>query len=528
MKKNAEKQNNLSVFYFDKQAADNAIRFIESHCRYVEGEWALKDDTRIKLEPWQKKIISDIIGWKVKETGLRKYREVYLEVPRKNAKSTLIACFIILGLFVENEPAAQFISAASNQPQAKIVHEIVKKMIAASPELSSMSQSFRDTILYENKTYKAISADAKGKHGANTAWGIIDELHEQPDRDLYDVIRTSMGSRRQPLLISITTAGQDLNSICYELHEHTLKVNSGVIVDESFYGVIYGAEPKDDWTDPKVWKKANPNYGVSIKPDFLLKEFERAKNTPSFENTFKRLYLNIWTNSKERWLSDVAWVKNNEHFEFFDGDTYGALDLSSTSDLSAFTIGSKTDKFKSKTWFWLPEEKARNSADKNNINYSQWVKEGLIKETSGNVIDYEVIIEDIINLCNEYNVKVVAYDPYNALQVILKLEASGINCFKHSQGILAMTSPLKEFERLIVKGDFVNNENKVLRWMAGNAVLKTDNGGNCKLDRSKQEHKIDGLITNVMCLSMLMMNSISQSESYLATMTEEDIKALFI
>ena len=335
----------MTKFYFDKEAASKAINFIERFCTHTKGELTGK---KLLLEDWQKKIIGDLFGWK-QENGLRKYRTAFIEVPRNNGKSTLCAAIALYMLFADSERGSEVYSAAGDRAQAGIVFEIAKQMILKNSELIKRSKVFRNSITNESKGnfYQAISSDSKTKHGYNANCIIFDELHTQPNRDLYDVLTTSTGSRREPLCISITTAGFDKNSICYEVYNYAKQVKDKLIEDESFYSSIFEAELDSDLTDEEVWKKSNPNYGVSLRKEYMRRESQRAMDVPSYQNTFKRLMLNIWTDSQTAWIGAKEWelcegevdlqkLKNKE--------CYLGLDLASTRDISALVLLFKEDK----------------------------------------------------------------------------------------------------------------------------------------------------------------------------------------
>ena len=295
----------MTDFYFDKQAASKAIGFIETFCSHTKGEL---HGEKLLLEDWQKKIIGDLFGWK-QENGLRKYRTAFIEVGRKNGKSTLCAAIGIYMLFSDDERGSEIYSAAGDRQQAGIVFEIAKQMILNNKELTKRAKVFRNSITNESKGnfYQAISSDSKTKHGFNANCIIFDELHTQPNRDLWDTLLTSTGSRRQPLCIAITTAGYDRQSICWEIYNYSKQVQDNIIEDSSFYSAIYEAEIEDDITLQKTWKKANPNYGISLRKEYMQREAQRAIDVPSYQNTFKRLMLNIWTDSITAWIGNKEW-----------------------------------------------------------------------------------------------------------------------------------------------------------------------------------------------------------------------------
>jgi phage terminase large subunit-like protein len=262
-------------YYFDEEAADRAVNFIEQFCTHVKGELAGK---AFILEQWQKDdIVRPLFGWKSKDTDYRKYRTCYVEIPRKNGKSNLAAALALYLLFADGEPGAEIISAAGDRGQANIVYHIAQEMIKNNKHLRSKAKVLRNTIEYKSSWYKSISAEAYTKHGLNCHGIIFDELHTQPNRELWDVLTTSVGARRQPLIISLTTAGHDRASICYEMHEYSEGVLNGSIEDDSFLPVLYKAETDMDWTDPETWKKANPGYGSICNEAYFMDAVKKQR-----------------------------------------------------------------------------------------------------------------------------------------------------------------------------------------------------------------------------------------------------------
>lgn len=539
----------MSLYYYDKEAAEGAVRFIERHIRHVKGEWAAGNNPLIKLEEWQKKdILYPLFGWKHKEkdkTGinLRKYRTAYIEIPRKNAKTTLIASIGVIMLILGNEPGSEIYCVAADRDQASIVFDIAKSMILADETLSGMCQVYKNAILYNGCALKVISADVAGKHGYNASVVIFDELHTQKTRDLYDVMRTSIASRRQPMFIMITTAGDNFNSICWEQHEKATQILNGQRKDDSYLPLIYAADPSDDPYKESTWKKANPNYGVSVKPEYLKKEAENAKHSPTYENTFKRLHLNIWTNSQEKWITDLSWSKSGGKInssELIGRPCNGGLDLSSTSDLTAFTLIfppiEPNQPYISLNWFWLPEDKGKDSANKNNLNYSDWVKNGFVEETPGNVVDYDVVQIRIQEIYNTYKPTQIGYDPHNAAQIIPKLQEYGLPMYLHRQGFISMNVPSKEFER-VVNGDYIlsdgtrlpmfnHGNNPVLDWMIQNCSIDIDASQNIKPSRKRKDQKIDGIVTNIMAIGLCLVADLTKG-SYLDDLTEAEIIEMY-
>mgnify|MGYP003579963674 CR=1 FL=1 len=500
-KRSSRKAPPETGFWFDKKAAAHAVTFF-SKLKHSKGEWAGQDFT---LEPWQKAIVQDVFGWK-RADGSRRYRRVYIEVPRKNGKSTLAAGLALFLLYADSEPGAEVYSAAADRDQAAIVFEQAKAMVVAQPVLAGVSEIYRRSIVYtaQGRSYKVLSADAPTKHGLHAHGIIFDELHAQPNRDLWDVLTTSTGARRQPLVVAITTAGWDRNSICWELHDYALKVRDGIVPDDSFYPAIFAAPDEADWTDPTVWAQANPSYGRTIKADYLAAECERAKASPAYQNTFRRLHLNQWTEQADRWIDMSLWDENAGDGAPSEGAAcFGGLDLSSTTDLSAFVLlFPEGQKYRTVCRFWIPEADMRRRELRDRVPYRTWVDQGFITATPGDAIDYDVIRAEINTLARKYQIKRTAFDLWNAMQIVTQLTGDGLEMVKFGQGFASMSSPTKELLRVLLGRRLMHGGNPVLRWMAANVAVQQDAAGNLKPDKANSTGRIDGIVSLIMALGI--------------------------
>lgn len=494
--------------WFDERAAMVAERFFDRMLVHIEGPLAGKP---FVLEPWQRAIVRELFGRKV--GNRRQYRKLYLEVPRGNGKSTFAAGLALYLLVVDGEQSAKIYSAASDREQASIVYETAEKMVKASPFLSSWIKPYRNrTMIYEatGSKYIVLSSDAYTKHGLNPHGIVFDELHAQPNRELYDVLNTSMGKRSQPLMIMITTAGYDRNSICFQQHEYARQVAAGIIDDPTFYPVIYAAPEDADWTCPATWRMANPNYGVSVHEEFLRQECEVAKAIPAYQNTFRRLYLNQWIQQESRWIDMQAWDKCATALpDLSKRVCYGGLDLASTTDIAALVLAfppnAEGELFYLLPFFWIPEERMIERERRDRVPYSTWVRQGLVTATPGNVIDYAYIRQQINELAEVYELREVAFDPWNATQLSVQLQDDGINMIEMRQGFASLSGPSKEFLRLVLAGLLAHGGNPVLRWMADNVVARQDPAGNVKPDKSKSMNRIDGIVASVMAIGRAML-----------------------
>ncbi|WP_395706995.1 terminase large subunit [Casimicrobium huifangae] len=493
----------MTEFTFDERAAETAVRFFERLLIQSKGEWAGEP---FALLDWERHVLREVFGWK-RADGTRRYRIAYIEVPRKNGKSTFCAGVALYLLEADGEPGAEVYSAAADREQAAIVFDEAKSMVSASPILSKRSQVFKRsiTVQSERSVYRVLSADAYTKHGLNAHGVVFDELHAQPNRDLWDVLKTSMGARRQPLMVAITTAGYDRNSICWEMHEYARQVLDGTVEDASFFAYIAAAAPEDDWQDPVTWAKANPGLGVTVKLEYLQEEAKRAAQTPAYENTFRRLHLNQWTQQETRWLSIDAWDKCAgavDQVALGGRSCYAGLDLASTTDIAALVLvfpdGEELETYDVLPFFWIPGDNIIARVRRDKVPYDAWVREGLVMATEGNVIDYEAILVKLDELAQRFDIKELAYDRWGATKLIQSLQDRGMNVIPFGQGFASMSPPTKETLNLVLSGRLRHGGNKVLRWMANNMVVRQDPAGNVKPDKSKSTEKIDGMVATIM------------------------------
>ena len=493
-------------YWFDEVEARYAVDFFAEHLRHSKGEHA---GTPFVLEEWQRKIVGDLFGWRSAVTGCRRYSTGWIEVPRKNGKSTLAAGLGLKLLTADGESGAEVYSAAADRDQASIVFREASEMVRQAPALSEMVEIQTKALIVADTTsaYRVLSADAHTKHGLNPSGIIFDEVHAQPNRDLWDVLTTGTGARRQPMTLGLTTAGHDRNSLAYQMHEYSLKVRDGVIDDPNFYVAIFAADPGDDWKDPATWRKANPNLGVSISEDYLARECRRAQELPGYENTFKRLHLNLWTEQETRWIALDSWdacdLEVAPPAELRGRTCVVGLDLSQTTDITAcvLTFNRPDGTIDVVPRFYIPKENAEKRARRDRVPYPAWIAQGWIKATEGNVVDYDVLKEDVLALSKLYDVREVAYDPWNATQIALQLEAEGVSVIPVRQGFASMTAPAKHLEGLVLSKKIRHGGNPVLRWMISNAAIEIDAAGNIKPSKKKSTERIDGVVALINALS---------------------------
>ena len=497
------------LYWFDPAAAARVLDFFKLCCSHVEGEWAGKP---LVPEQWQYRILRDLFGWKRVADGTRKYRTVWLEVARGNGKSTLCAGVALYLTSADHEPGAKVFSAATEKDQAGIIFDIAAEMVKANRELRERFEVFKRSMYLRKggAVYRVLSGAPK-KSGLNAHGLIFDEVHEQPDRKLWDTLHTSTVKRRQPVTWAATTAGYDETTICWELHDRAVKVRDGVYDDPTLLVAIYAAdEKKDDWTSQETWRKANPNLGVSVKLEYLQNECRTALEVPAYQNTFKRLHLDIWTRQMELWMPKDKWDACGKPFPLhpLTGQTcFGGVDLSSVQDLSAFgkvwpvlDEASGAFHFFAQLRFWLPKENLREKEDKDSVPYGLWAEQGFIILTEGNIIDFDVIRAAIQRDGERYPIEEIAIDRWNSTQLTTQLEGDGFTMVPFGQGFGSMAGPTKQLMSTVLARTLHHGANPVLDWMASNVAVRTDPAGNWKPDKAASKKRIDGIVALIMAL----------------------------
>ena len=499
---------------YDKQAADHAVAFIEC-LSHTKGTWAGKP---FLLIDWQEQIIRDVFGT-LKPSGYRQFNTAYIEIPKKNGKSELAAAIALLLTCGDNEERAEVYGCAADRQQASIVFEVAKDMVTMCPALAKrvkvLASQKRLVYLPTGSYYQVLSADVANKHGFNTHGVIFDELHTQPNRRLFDVMTKGSGdARMQPLYFLITTAGDNTNSICWEVHSKAKDILDGRKTDTTFYPVIYGTEENDSWTDPKVWKKANPSLGITVGIDKVKAACESAQQNPAEENAFRQLRLNQWVKQAIRWMPMDVWDKCAFTVDpkSLEGRVcFGGLDLSSSTDITAFVLVfpplDESDKYVILPFFWIPEENIDLRVRRDHVNYDLWQKQGFLLTTEGNVVHYGFIETFIEQLGKKYNIREIAFDRWGAVQMVQNLEGLGFTVVPFGQGFKDMSPPTKELMKLTLEQRIAHGDQPVLRWMMDNIYIRTDPAGNIKPDKEKSTEKIDGAVATIMALDRALRNS---------------------
>ena len=508
----------LPTSHYDAEKADRAVRFIEN-LKHTKGRWAGK---RFWLLPWQEQIIRDVFGI-VDAHGNRQFRTAYVEIPKKNGKSELAAAVALYLLYADNEPSAEVYGAAADRQQASIVFDVARQMVDMTPALvkrSKIMAAGKRIVNYSNGGYyQVLSAEVGTKHGLNVSGLVFDELHSQPNRQLYDVLTKGSGdAREQPLYFLITTAGTDRESICYEVHMKALDLLKGTKIDPSFYPVVYGLADDQDWNDEANWYQANPSLGYTIKIDRVRDAYKDALENPAEENVFRQLRLDQWVGSTVAWIPEHVYDKGDipiDMEKLKDRDCYAGLDLSSTSDITAFVMvfppESEGENYIVLPHFWLPRETLQLRVRRDHVPYDVWEKLGLFHITEGNVVDYNFVRKTINELGKEYHICEIGVDRWNATQLITDLDGDGFVMVPIGMGFKDMSPGMKELYKLLLEGKITHGGNPILRWMAGNVVAEIDAAENIKPSKKKATEKIDGIVALIMGLDRCIRHEMTGS-----------------
>ncbi|KLU76026.1 terminase large subunit [Clostridium botulinum] len=498
---------------YDEAKAQHAVDFINC-LKHTKGRWR---GVPFELLPWQDKIIRDIYG-NIKPNGYRQYNTAYVEIPKKNGKSELAAAVALYMTCGDNEWGAEVYGCASDRQQASIVFDVAVEMVEQCPALKKRIKPIMSVkrLVYKptNSFYQVLSAEAYTKHGLNVHSVIFDELHAQPNRELFDVMTKGSGdARTQPLFFLITTAGTDRNSICFEQHQKAMDIIEGRKIDPTFYPVIYGIKDEEDWSLEENWYKANPSLGHTIDIEKVRNAFNSAKENPAEENIFRQLRLNQWVKQSTRWMPMDKWDECdfNIDIDLLKGrECYGGLDLSSTADITAFVLvfppRNDTEKYIVLPFFWIPEDNLKLRVRRDHVPYDVWEKQDFIKTTEGNVVHYGFIETFIEELGTKYNIKEIAFDRWGAVQMVQNLEGMGFTVVPFGQGYKDMSPPSKELMKLTLEERIAHGGNPVLRWMMDNIFIKQDPAGNIKPDKEKSTEKIDGAVALIMALDRSIRN----------------------
>ena len=525
-------------YWFDEAEAARAVDFFPTFLRHLKGEFA---GVPFELLDWQSELlIRPLFGWKRTSDDLRRFRRVFLEIAKKNGKSGMCSGLGLYLLHCDREPGAEIVAAAADREQAGIVFNEARDMNEVSPALAGRSETYRRSIVVPEtrSSFKVVSSDVKGRHGPNIHALLFDEFHAQPNRELYETLAKGVAARRQPIVVLITTAGDDQDSVCYEEYEYARRVMSGVYEDETYLPIIFEATEEDDWREPATWEKANPSLDVTVKRDYLEAECRAAQVEPRKQNAFKRLHLNVWTRTTDVWIP-VEWWKACPALPHVDSlvglPVAGGLDLSSTTDLTAFVLvfrlpPTTTDAEAVEVadldesgepirrtlsinydlavvpYLWMPEDRMRERSREDGVDYGVWERAGHLRTTPGSVVDYDFIYRSIVDeIAPRYKVRQIGYDPWNALQFALQLEKAGFEAVEVRQGPRTLSAACKVLHALVKAGRVHHAGNQTMTWCVANTAVKEDENENVRPVKSSPKKRIDGVVAAVTALSRLMV-----------------------
>lgn len=497
-------------YSWDAEKGQRAVDFFSERCCFTSGKPAGKP---FQPQPWQAKYIATLYGW-VRPCGSRRYRESLLAVPRKNGKTEQGAGHVLWALCADGEARAQVYSAAYTREQSSLVFEPAAVMARRDKTLSRalkvIDSTKRITHFATGSYYQALASEAANSHGKGPHTVLFDELHTQKKRDLYDGLKSGMGARDQPLFLSTTTAGTNRETICWDVWEHARRVRDGIVCDPQFLPLIYELQEGQDWRDETTWSACNPSLGVTISLEFLREEFTRANSTPLYENTFRNLYLNEWTQQASRWFSMTDWDVGAVALPELDGEPcWCGLDMSTVRDVTAFVMAFPRGEQGMCVipHFWIPRDTAVKKEHTDRVPYRHWAEQGLVTLTNGASVDHGQVRVDINQLRERYAIQEIAVDRWNAHQLMTELsEQDGYVVNQHGQGYASMSGPSKEFEKLIVGHQLIHGGHPVLRWMANNVAAEMDPAGNIKPTKSGSVNRIDGIVAAIMAVGRAVVS----------------------
>lgn len=514
---------------WDRETAERHIQFFPDVLRLAEGEHQGRPFT---LEPFQAFIVGSLFGWK-RRNGFRRFRTAYIEIAKGSGKTPLAAGIGLELLTIDGEASAEVYSAAVTKDQAKLCFRDAERMVEASPELARRIEITVNNLahLASGSFFRPVSSEHRGLDGKRVHGAIIDELHEHPTSIVVDKMRAGTKGRRQALIVEITNSGYDRHSVCYQHHEYSEKILQGVIDNDEWFAFVCGLDPCaacrdegrtqpkdgceacDDWRDPRVWPKANPNLGVSIQPSYLEEQVREAIGMPAKQNMVKRLNMCIWTEQADKWVDVALWDEGAgdplDLAALAGRSCYAGLDLSSTTDLTALVLlfppPADGEPYVVVPHFFVPAENVALRARKDRVPYDVWLRDEHLTATEGNVVDYRAIRHRVHEVAEAYDLRELVFDRWNSSQLITELMDDGITCVPLGQGFASYAAPAREFEMLVQSRRIRHGGHPVLRWCVSNVAAATDPAGNRKPDKSKSTERIDGVTGLLMALARAIL-----------------------
>lgn len=510
-------------WYFDKRSAEKVFAF----CKFLMHSPDKRSWIQFEPEPWQAAIMYIVFGWKKKD-GSRRFNYAYIEIPKKNGKTTFAAVFSNYLLFFDDEEEAEVYHAATVEKQAHICFDKAKRMIEKSPALAHRGKCLTNNVSVPSTGSKMepLGRDSESMEGINPSGAVIDEYHvfTWKNNFVFENIQSATVNRRQPLVVIITTSGRDKDLPCFEYRNLCIEILKGIKKQDDTFAVIYTLDETDDWKDPLCWKKANPNWGISVLPDRFEDEFKGAINSKVKEVSFKTKNLNLWVDAPTVWIPDETWMKCSHGLTYDDlkGQIcYGGLDLASSIDINALALFFPDVKGHPalRLFFWIPEAKIKEKEDR--VDYGYWQKGGFINVTPGSIIDIDQQSKDLLAALQDYKVEGLAYDPFMAHHgIIQNLQKGGFPVARldlYVQSIKNMSAPTKELEKIVTSAQLEHFNNPVLRWMLRNVVIIIDTNENFKPDKKRSREKIDGIIAAITAIGEYLTLTTGGSKEIYAT-----------
>lgn len=498
---------------FSPERARYVLRFF-GFLRHSKGKWA---GHPFELSPWQQFMIWVLFGWErwseKSQRWLRRFKTADIEVARKNGKSTLAAGILLYLFCADGEAGAEVYTFATKRDQAKIVYREAMRMVRKSPELRRCIEMTRERMSFEDSVFEPLGADANTLDGLSPSAAVSDETHAHKNPDAWEVIESGTGAREQALLISISTAGYNRQSIKWRLREHSRQVLEGVVENDSWFALIFTLDEDDDWTEPKVWVKANPNLGVSVNTDDLTAKIERARQIPGEQNNVRRKNLNQWVSQQTRYINMIQWnaapkAKTREQLK--GAICKSGLDMAKNEDLAALVHVFPDDDggFDIQCRLWVPRDKAELRQRENYITYLEWAKQGFIELCDEEVIEPRLIKHRILEDAAHYYIDELSYDPFNAHWIATELAAEGIPVCEFRQTAINYNEPTREINHLLSLGKLRHPRNDVLTWCADNLEVYSDPmNGNVRPTKPKNSpYKIDGMSALAMAIGRALAN----------------------
>ena len=511
-------------YKFDPKAAERFFKF----CKYLKHYKGASAGQPFELEPWQKFVFGSIYGW-LDERGAWRFKTAYIEIPRKNGKTTMAAAGALYDSGFIERTGAEVYCVATKEDQAKLLYNDAVAYVKQSEELKKVFSVLtgRSTLFVENTNrtsfVRPLGSDSRRQDGLNPSAVYADELHQWPRRELYEVMDEAFAARNNYHLIAITTAGHNRNGICYEERQHLVRILEGQIETDDKFGIIYTVDDcdRDKWTDERVWRIANPNLGVGKELDYMKAQARRVSQIPSKLNSFVNKQLNIWTDVEQQWIQTAQWqacASNLEESELYGKQCFAGMDLARVNDLSAcayfFPVQPGLNRAALIVDFFCPDYEIKNREERDQVPYKLWSENHNLTLTAGKTTDWDFIKESVLKRNGQFVIESFGYDRHFAGELVGSLTKEGVEMTPFGMGYISMSSPTAELERLVIGGNIQHTGCPILTWNIANAIVSQDAAGNLKPDKAKSVDKIDGTVASIIAIGMSLNTEPKKSSPY--------------